>query len=238
MGREVKRTEACFGADSTLLAALAGAADATRADDGSVKTRALPKLFKDFSPTAWKDMIACVPDEEHGDEIIEPAQEEFTAKLGAALNRIVALGRVYEDGGETHTVTENRSLLHWCGIWGKPGQWGQIRSFCLWARRNEQSQLEIALHSILFAQIGMGDLAKLSVKKFAHLCRLYGVGAASDNCRPKGLRAILLSREFIEQLLSRPDVGDCRTDSAYAHAREKAEKESAREEEEPCAANI
>jgi hypothetical protein len=159
LGREIKRSEACFGADSTLLAALGDAADAPRAEDGTLKTRMLPKLFKDFAPTAWKDMIAAVHVEEHGDEVIELAQEEFAAKIAAALNRNVALGRAYEDGKETHTATENRSLIHWCEVWAKTGQWGQIRSFRLWARRNERGQLEIAPHPTLFAQIGMAELA-------------------------------------------------------------------------------
>jgi hypothetical protein len=35
--------------------------------DGSVKSRGLVKLFRNYAPVAWQDLLAALPDEDQGD---------------------------------------------------------------------------------------------------------------------------------------------------------------------------
>src|SRR5262249_54878898 len=124
-GREVRRTEACFGPPSELIELLAQASDSPRTvvkdeETGQVTTwltrQALPKFFRNWAPTAWQDLISGLQEEEDVNEMVEPAAESFRAQVSAALHHIVALGYTHKDGDprrrhDDHEVqVERRSL--------------------------------------------------------------------------------------------------------------------------------
>jgi putative DNA primase/helicase len=159
LGRKVKRSEVCSGADSNLIDQLAGATDAPRLQNGVVNRALLPKLFFTWGPTAHADLLASLVEEEDSAEIVEPAREEFRALVAAALHQIVAFGRTSYEGGQEVTRTERRSLIELCDMWAKPSNWGQVRSYLLWARREESAdpftlvpRLCVALRVELFSQ--------------------------------------------------------------------------------------
>jgi putative DNA primase/helicase len=228
LGREVKRSEACFGADSDLIKQLAQATDAPRHDDGTVKWSALPRLYKTWVPTAHTDLLAGLPEEEEsGAEVgvVEPARGEFRARVAAALHQIVTIGQTtYEDKKEV-TRTERHSLIELCDMWAKPGNWEQVRSYLLWLRREKDTapltlgRLRVALRVELFAQGPARDLARLDQRKFGRLAQLYDVGVDGE-CRAGGARCVELTPEFIAELLDRPQLTDCREETSHACARE------------------
>jgi hypothetical protein len=211
LGREVTRSEACYGAGSDLINRLAQATDAPRQEDGAVKRGALPKLFATWVRTAHADLLAGLPEEEAGDEIVEPARAEFRARVAAALHHIVTIGHTtYEDKKEV-TRTERHSLIELCDMWGKPGGWERVRDYLLWVRRDKGAEpltlgaLRVALRVELFAQGPSRDLARLDQRKFGRLAQLYDVGADGE-CRAGGARCVELAPEFIAELLDRPQL--------------------------------
>jgi hypothetical protein len=239
LGREVRRSEACFGASTKLIEALAGATNSPRLQNGDVNHAALPNLFKTWARTAWADLLEPLPEEESGDEIVDPAAEDFRALVSAALHRPVKLGQVYErvrgKEVEMETQAESRSLIDWCRLWAKPGGWAQVRSYLLWCRKEateEGAQLRVALRPELFRQVGGADLGSLTQRRFAKLAEMYNVGLGQE-CRPGGrTRAVELTEEFVAELLDRPALTNDGSPSP-ARARENGFISSC-EEDLPC----
>jgi hypothetical protein len=239
LGREVRRAEACFGASTELIDALAHATNAPRLQGDVINHAALPNLFKTWSRTAWADLLKDLPEEESGDEIVDPAAEDFRALVSVALHRPVKLGQVYERVRgkeiEMETQAENRSLIDWCRLWAKPGGWAQVRSYLLWCRleaTEEGARLRVALRPELFRQVGGTDLAGLTQRRFAKLAEMYNVGLGQE-CRPGGrTRAVELTEEFLADLLDRPAMTNDASASG-AHTRENGFVPSS-EEDLPC----
>ena len=71
------------------------------------------------------------------------------------------------------------------------------------------------------------ELAKLSPKQFAHVARMYDVGAADDDCRPGGARAVRPAPAFVADLLARPELPVAGGESSPVQAREETPNESA-----------
>jgi hypothetical protein len=224
-GREVKRAEACFGADSQLVRALATAVDCPKVEHDAGQQRpklaAIPKLFATWSRTAWADLIAALPDEEAGAEVTEPAREEFRALVAAALHRMATLAHTRRQGHDEVTKIEHRSLIDWAVLFAKPGRWAKVRSYCLWTRRaTADGPLRVAVAVPLFAgQGGAGPLAKLTQRKFAQLAELYGVGTGQE-CRAGGARCVELAPEFLAELLDQPPWTEASPNPVPAHARD------------------
>jgi hypothetical protein len=206
-GREVRRSEACRGADSELIAKLSKAGNWTKPD-------CEPRLFTAWAPTAYADLWRSLPDEDaSGGEIADAAAEDFRAQVMSALHRLVNLGHVHEHqrGREIHSETrvESRSLLDWCNLWAKAGRWQQIRSYLLWTCREADGRLRVALRPDLFRQVGIGTSSEL--RSFAKLAELYGVGTSLEGCRPGGQRAVELATEFLAEALDRPGQTESET---------------------------
>jgi hypothetical protein len=147
--------------------------------------------------------------------VSDSAREDFRGRVAAALQTIVALGHAKYDpkGREGGTEVQRRSLVDWCQLWARPGQWQRVRSYRLWTRKNVVGggqRLEIALRVELFGQVNRQDLAALGQNKFGRLAALYGVGLDVKNAKVQGERAVILTAEFIEELLAQPpaDEGD------------------------------
>ncbi len=216
LGRPVAATEACFGPSGELLEKLALADDAPTTE-GVVKRSALPGFFRNWVKSAWTDLLDALPEEEDAEEVSDAATDEFKTQVAAALHRPESISYLHNKSGER--VVERRSMLQWCQLFAKPGNWETVRSYRIWTCLDSKTgQFRIALRRELFAQLGSPALAKLG-KKFALLCERYGVGKAMEE-RPCGERAIELFPEFIQDHLSLPPSAlvesaagvDCRSD--------------------------
>jgi hypothetical protein len=102
--------EACAGADEALIDQLAGACDAPRNDAG-VKRGALPQFFNTWSRCAWVGLLRTLPEEEEAAELSAPAQEQFRARVAAALHTIVSLGQSYRHGDGELTDVQRCSVI-------------------------------------------------------------------------------------------------------------------------------
>ncbi len=202
----VRRTAVCFGANTELLKRLEKASNApkveTKSGQSEVKAEALPGFFKKWAPTAWEDMCAALDEEANAQEVCEPAAEEFHRALSLVLCQLVALGELRTSRSGPETVIERRTLLDFATRFAKPGTgWQRVRSYFLWGRRDtSNSPLRLAVRVELLGQVHSGDLARLTPRRFSDLCRLYNVGAAGDDCRPGGARAVELTADFIAGL--------------------------------------
>jgi hypothetical protein len=222
LAREVKPTEACFAADRELLEKLAHATDVPRDRKAKVDPSALPAFFWTFAKTAWKELIKPLPEEEESGEVVESAREEF--------RRLVASG-LYTQATFTDANgnPERRTLLQWACVWAKPGPWKDVRAALLWCRIDESGRTAVALRVELFGQYGPRELARMKQRQFANLAEMYDVGTSTEQERPGGKRAVVLSHEFLD-FLCNPELPDCRENS-HAGAREKPSGNSARSEE-------
>jgi hypothetical protein len=233
--REVRPSEACFGAPAKLLAMIAHAHGAPRDRKGNLDRDALPRAFRNWASCAWAQLLLPLRDEEDAEEVSAPAGEDFRAAVAAVLYRIVTLGHTYRKGSAEETKIEHRSLIDWCVLFAKPGRWESVRSYKLWTRRPAEGEYpEVALNVGLFGQVPSGGLAKLKPKQFARQAGLYGVGAAGDDCRPCGARAVRLDPAFVAELLARPELPVAGETPSPAQGREETPDGSAKEEQEPC----
>jgi hypothetical protein len=230
--REVRPSEACFGAPENLLMLMGKASDAPRDKRGELDLDALPGRFKKWAPHAWAELLGQLPDEDQAEEVSDSAGEDFRAAMSAVLYHIVPLGREVRQGDQTETRVERRSLIDAARVFARPGSWQSVRDYQIWCRQGEGGALEVAIRSGLLSQVPSGTLAGLKPKQFAHKCALYDVGAAGDDCRPGGSRAVRLAPAFLAELLARPEL-PIPNSNPQASSREKTTGESATEGEKP-----
>jgi hypothetical protein len=210
LGREVRMGEACSGAGIELIDLLGGATDAPRDRRGNTERSALPYFFRTWAPSAWKDILAGLTEEENSSEIVDRAQEDFRAKVSAALHTLVSMGLTYrEDVRQARTEVQQRTLFDWCCCWSKPGLWKKVRSYSLWTRREgDEGRVAIALRVELFSQIKFPELARMTQNKFGRLAQAYGVGEDKQNARVHGQRVVVLTSEFLSALEAQPAEED------------------------------
>jgi hypothetical protein len=213
-GREVRSSEACLGPDKELISALMSAVDVPKAD-GEGRRSSIPGFFKKWAPAAWREILKGLDEEPKAAEVSELAREQFRTELAKALKRTITLGGFGqvrpdkspkgdppEDGGR-----ECRTVIAWCNRFAKGPRWGDVRGRDVWCCRAKEGHLRIALRVELFTQIGVsGVLVGLTQKAFSSLCELYDCG---ESIKVSGgdKRAVELSREFIADLLARPEDG-------------------------------
>jgi hypothetical protein len=164
---------------------------------------ALPQFFARWCRSAWVDLLDDLPDEEAGDEVSELAKEEFRSRVAKAMHTLVTLGHEIKGRGENDVRTEvqRRSLIHWCWLWAKQGQWAAVHNYLLWTRRDADGALQVALRFDLFGQLPGQDWKDIGQRKFGKLCERYGVSIRRpDECRPGGQRAVELHHDFLADL--------------------------------------
>jgi len=212
LAREVKPGEATYAGGHRLLSKLAGATDAPRNNKGELEPQALPRFFATWSRSAWVDMLAALPEEEHAEECDNDAEDAFRRDLATVLLTMETLARRNPDTGQLEQ--ERRSLVSWCRAFARPDAWGSIRSYRLWSRMKTNPggmpQLQIALRVELLGQLRMGGstLGKMSSTKFARLARMYGVAIDEDNTKVLGQRAIILTDAFINDMLENQRIDE------------------------------
>ncbi len=225
--RLVRRSEALAGAPTSLIQQLRSASNAPKLQNGEVNEGQLPRLYATWGPTAYVDLLADLKEEaetaEQDGEVSQRAVESFHDRVRAALLTIVAMGRT-RDSGETEI--ERRTLIDWCKLWAKAGPWQAVRSYQLWTRLGDEG-LEAALRFDLFGQLpGCSDLAALGRTKFARLATQYGIG--NPKAKVQEQRCVVLSGEFLDELLATPNSPDGHLDTSHSrprtHAREEVSK--------------
>jgi hypothetical protein len=236
---EVRRGQALAGAsDSELMQALADCAEESKGSKAKRKQKAV-RLYKDYAPVAWADLLRQVPDEPEAAEIDQGAEQDFRRRLSAALTRLVTLscgaGRHGSPENDTEDQRQARSILEWCWKFAKPGPWKSVRSYYVWSRwagTGADKSFRVAIRPELMAQLGLRDLAQLGQDRLADLCERYGVGR---RCRAGrgGQRAIELDPDWLLELLEGPGPteGDSQGGSGHAgaQARESAVSPSPKE---------
>jgi hypothetical protein len=204
LSREISAEEARAAVSDLIIRGLAEAADAPRHPDGSLKRNGLPGFFRTWVPIAWQNLLDALPDEQDAAEIVPSAQEQFRARVRAALLHLEAVSFGHRTGQPGDLDIQRRSLISLCLAFAKPGHWASVRphSNLLWTRRNANSGLEVAVRSDLFGQVPKcGELARLSQNAFSRLAEIYGVGTS---VRAGGHRAVALTPEFIGELMAEP----------------------------------
>jgi len=163
----------------------------------------VPRIFRNWAPLAWKDLMRSLPDEQDAPEIAETAAEQFRNFMASALMTMEAFG--HRHNGQEREDIQRRSLIEWCRAWAKPGKWQSVRSLKLWTRIDEHGRLRIALNHLLFGQIRR-PAPWGSHRKFAKLAELYDIGVRAPE-RPGGSQAVDLQPDFIAELLAGPVDG-------------------------------
>lgn len=99
LSREVLRAEACTAPTSDFVSLMMTAIDYPRDKDGPLRNKA-PNQFRQWSPFAWADLLASLPDEPESSEIAHGASEQFWNAVAGALMTIEAMAprdRLSED---------------------------------------------------------------------------------------------------------------------------------------------
>jgi putative DNA primase/helicase len=214
LGRDVKMGEACAAPGIKLVQLLTEAVDCPRSNKGP-DYDSIPCFFRNWAPSAWKDMLAELPEEEASVEVVASAEDEFRGKVATALFTHASLGyRHQNDNGEWITEVQRRPLIHWCRLFVK-SKWADIRGYQLWCRKDNDTGFQVALRKELFGQVqGCGDLARISATKFTRLVEAYQVGTGE---RVKGARVVVLAPTFLAYLEERPEA-DTSADRTETHA--------------------
>jgi hypothetical protein len=213
-GRDVLMGEACAVPDSKLIAALAGATDAPAyvngGKRGDVKWASLPNFFKTWAKVAWGDLLTDLRDEDDADlAVLGTARDEFRRWVRDAMLSEVTLGETKKADRLTETNVERNSLIGWCDRFAKPGPWRRIRGKLCWCRRVEHEggelELQVAVKHGLFGQVKADPkLRAMTEWKFTRRAKNYAVGTSTRECRPHGESAVLLARDFVEDLIATP----------------------------------
>jgi hypothetical protein len=208
-GHDVPMGEACAVADSSLIAALENATDAPRFKGGAVNRNALPTFFRTWAKVAWGNLLNRLPDEGEADpDALASAREEFRRLVRDALLAEVTLSQTTRAGpAAVESRTERNSLIGWCARFAKLGPWRSIRGKLCWCRLVEHEggelELQVAIRQGLFAQMRADRrLVAMGENKFTRRAKRYGVGQSSRDERPHGLSAVVLARDFLEDLTS------------------------------------
>jgi hypothetical protein len=198
LGRIVTSAEGPGGGPGkALVDKLAEAEDAPRDSDGKVRRHSLPRFFHVWARSAWVDLLDSLPEEDVA-EIIDPAEEEFRGRVARALHTLFSFSPWIRRG---EPQVERRSIIAWCDLLAKPGNWAQLGSLLVWMRRDVAGSLHVAVRAELFAQTHVNELARLTQRKFAALAERYGVGSKGPECRPGGQWAVELGPNFLQELL-------------------------------------
>jgi hypothetical protein len=214
---EVRRSEVLARcADSAVMEALADdASEMPRDDDGGARRGAPPRVYREWAPVAWADLLCATTEEPETAEIDPGAEEDFRRRLAGALTRIVTLS-CHNGADDEEDHREARSILHWCLQFARPGAWASVRSYYVWCRMQEDggdrhNSLRVAIRPELLGQLGLRELEALGQYQLTQLAERYGVGC---RCRAGrgGQRAIALDPDYVRGLLEGPgpeeDEGD------------------------------
>jgi putative DNA primase/helicase len=203
-GRQVTASEACATPCTVVIDRLANAEDAPRYKGGAVNRGSLPTFFRSWSRVAWGDLLGSLPDEDTA-ELGEnaPAREEFRRLMRDLMVTEFTLGDVVVHGGPQ---VQRCSLIDWCYKFAKPGPWKSIRSKSCWTKTkvtgDGELRLLIAIRHEVCAQLrGDRRLIEMEANTFTRRCERYGIGSTSERDRPHGKRAVILSFDFVEDLL-------------------------------------
>ncbi len=205
LGREVKKGEATWGAPSELVEQLLDAVD------GPGDRDEIQHHFREWSKTAWLDLLDTLPEEEATTRewgVSDQAADEFTGAVRGALLELVPLAYTYKPAdGPERTEVQRRPLIEWARMFAASNgeRWGSVRGYRIWSKLDKSTppRVMVAVRVELFRQLHYADLARMKPGTFTKLCRLYGVGLP---CKVTGGddRAVRLSAAFLGDLMDCP----------------------------------
>jgi hypothetical protein len=208
--RDLSRTDVV--PTSTIIDQLADAGFAPMSKQGMPDLDALPKVFRDWLPVAWGDLLASLKEETATVEIVSPAEEEFCARLREVFLTPIALAYTYSEGGEEREEVRRDPVIVWARRFAKSPHWakGQLRGYQVWSKK-EGERVSVAFRAGLIGQLhcrGWGG--PVNHHHLSNLCSLYSVGTP---CKVLGgvERAIQLADEFLADLLDIPADTDEQT---------------------------
>jgi hypothetical protein len=233
MQREVKQTEATSAPSKLLADMLLQVGDVPLNRKEQPDWNRVPQFFRTWAVVAWRDLLDSLPEEEDASEIANSAAVDFGGHVAAALYAIVNFGYKHERNEQTQV--ERRSLIDWCVLWAKDGDWARVRSYTLWTCR-ERLMVKIALRVDLFRQVGHKELGGLDQRRFSQLCEQYQVGRSG---RAGGQRVVELDPLFLHGRMGLPyqDLGEAndrdtgRFDGQTASCAPTCEQASTRQQE-------
>jgi len=212
-GEIVPMGVACEVPTSKLIEQLAGACDAPRFANGSVKRDSLPGLFRKWGKVAWGDLLELLPDEDTASlATTSLAADEFRRLVREAMLSEIVVGDTI-GRQDVVTRTERRSLIDWCVKWAKTGPWRTIRSKKCWCKVEElgagEIRLKVAIRHELFAQIKADRrIIEMGANTFTRRAAKYEVGTCPCDDRPHGQRAVILTDDFVSDLTEGLGVDD------------------------------
>jgi hypothetical protein len=211
-GDDVKMAVAISVTNDQLIEALSKATDAPRTQEG-VKWGSLPRFFSTWAKTAWGNLLDSLPDEDNAELGADsPPGDKFRQMVRDALLRPWNCGTVVRGRAQDHhnepVQVERRPVISWCRRFAELGEWDDLRGLKIWFKEQDRGdghvKLMVALRHEVFGQIGGVDrrLTGMPPKKFARRAAKHGVGqSGGEDHRPQGNRAIVLSGEFLDDLL-------------------------------------
>jgi hypothetical protein len=203
---------------SDVINRLAAAGYAPLDRKGKPDLDGLPKVFRDWLPVSWGDLLGSLDEEGAGGELVEPAEKEFRARLTAVFSTVVSIGYSYKQGGEERHEVLREPIIDWAKKFALKPTWQSVRGYRIWSKKTRDGQLHVAFRAELLGQLHCPGWGTIDQDRLSHLCRLYAVGTP---CRVQGgnARAIELTPEFLADLLDRPldePETDARTASGFA----------------------
>jgi hypothetical protein len=221
-----------------LLAASAEAASFPRDDNGRPDWKKVAGLLRTWAPWAHGDLLAALPEETASGEIAETAEEEFRRQLSAALLTLHVLGKQVKgtDGRGKPvdlTETERRTVIEWASCFAKTERWADVRSLCVWSCLGPEREVRVAIRAELFSQVHAPELSKITPRRLAELCNLYGLGSG---CKVEGgdRRAVELDRDFVRELLRRGCPDPANRETGRTHGRPDAPPQQSSPREQPA----
>jgi len=214
-GREYSRTEVLPTSEIIGQLTAAGCAPPTK---NGPDTDALPRVYREWLPISWGDLLARLDEEEDAAEIVEPAAGEFRNRIRAVFLTPISLAYRYQKDNETIDEVRRDPVVSWAVRFATGQRWGQVRGFQVWSCKRG-GRILVAFRAALITQLHCRGWDNVDHRGLSRMCAMYDVG---EPVKVKGgkERAIQLTPEFLEDLLDAPADLDDQTMGSLAREAE------------------
>jgi hypothetical protein len=198
LGREFGRSE--IAPDFDIIDALAREFLIDR-KSGQPNFDAAPRLFRDWLPVAWGELLKKYKEEGAGGEVVASAADDFKVRLTNLLKTRVSIGGYYNRGEADRTDLQNKPLIAHAVAFAKP-RWADVRDLDIWSRKEPDGRIRVAFRAGLIGELSKtGEWGRITHDRLSDLCQHYGLGSPCF-VQGKKYRAIEVATEFVEELLA------------------------------------